>query len=336
MQHPVGAHYNPKTGRAELNSIVALLTNNSARAAVSHAVAGSLLTGGTFIAAVSAWWMVRSHQATGDDDARTMYRPATILGCLVALTAAVGLFFTGDTQGKLMFHQQPMKMASAESLCDTQTDPDFSILTVGRQNNCDSLTRVFEVPYVLPFLAEGRFRDVTLQGVRDIQRDYQHRFGPGDYRPNLFVTYWSFRAMIGFLLVPVLFALAHSGLPAGIGFPISGGFPGLALLTIPTPFLANSAGWVFTEMGRQPWVVAPNPTGDQQVRLTVAEGVSSHAPGMVVTSLAMFTLVYGVLAVIWFWLLKRYVVEGPQEHDAEPAPPTPPGADEVAPLSFAY
>ncbi|MDT5044674.1 MAG: cytochrome bd ubiquinol oxidase subunit [Mycobacterium sp.] len=199
MQHPVGAHYNPKTGRAELTSIVALLTNNFARAAVSHAVAGSLLTGGTFIAAVGAWWMVRSHQGTGDDDARTMYRPATILGCLVALTAAVGLFFTGDTQGKLMFHQQPMKMASAESLCDTQTDPDFSILTVGRQNNCHSLTRVFEVPYVLPFLAEGRFRDVKLQGVRDIQRDYQHRFGPGDYRPNLFVTYWSFRAKIGFL-----------------------------------------------------------------------------------------------------------------------------------------
>jgi len=336
MQHPVGAHYNPKTGRAELTSIVALLTNNFARAAVSHAVAGSLLTGGTFIAAVCAWWMVRSHRGTGDDDARTMYRPATILGCLVALTAAVGLFFTGDTQGKLMFHQQPMKMASAESLCATQTDPDFSILTVGRQNNCDSLTRVLEVPYVLPFLAEGRFHDVKLQGVRDIQRDYQHRFGPGDYRPNLFVTYWSFRAMIGFLLVPVLFALVSLWVTRGNRVPGQRWFSWLALLTIPSPFLANSAGWVFTEMGRQPWVVAPNPTGDQQVRLTVAEGVSSHAPGMVVTSLVMFTLVYGVLAVIWFWLLKRYVVEGPQEHDAEPAPPTPPGADEIAPLSFAY
>jgi len=289
-----------------------------------------------FIAAVCAWWMVRSHRGTGDDDARTMYRPATILGCLVALTAAVGLFFTGDTQGKLMFHQQPMKMASAESLCATQTDPDFSILTVGRQNNCDSLTRVLEVPYVLPFLAEGRFHDVKLQGVRDIQRDYQHRFGPGDYRPNLFVTYWSFRAMIGFLLVPVLFALVSLWVTRGNRVPGQRWFSWLALLTIPSPFLANSAGWVFTEMGRQPWVVAPNPTGDQQVRLTVAEGVSSHAPGMVVTSLVMFTLVYGVLAVIWFWLLKRYVVEGPQEHDAEPAPPTPPGADEIAPLSFAY
>ena len=110
----------------------------------------------------------------------------------------------------------------------------------------------------------------------------------------------------------------------------------LALLTLPTPFLASSAGWVFTEMGRQPWIVAPNPTGDPKVQLVVAEGVSHHAPALVVVSLVTFTLTYAVLAVVWFWLLKRYVVEGPLEHDAEPAAPAPPGADEVAPLSFAY
>src|SRR5690625_2222257 len=113
-------------------------------------------------------------------------------------------------------------------------------------------------------------------------------------------------------------------------------FGWVSLLAIPTPFLANSAGWVFTEMGRQPWVVVPNPTGDQQVRLTVAEGVSGHGPAMVVVSLVSFTLVYAVLAVIWFWLLQRYVVEGPQDHDAEPIAPAPPGDDEIAPLSFAY
>lgn len=332
MQHPVGAHYNPLTKRAELNSIVALLTNNTAQAAVSHAVTGALLTGGTFVAAVGAWWMVRARNS----DAATMYRPATILGCLVALAAAIGLFFTGDAQGKLMFHQQPMKMASAESLCDTQTDPGFSVLTVGTHNNCESITRVIEVPYVLPFLAEGRFNDVTLQGVRDIQRDYQHRFGADDYRPNLFVTYWSFRMMIGLLLVPVLFALTALWLTRRGRIPGERWLAWFALLTIPTPFLANSAGWVFTEMGRQPWIVAPNPTGDQLIRITVRDGVSNHAPAMVVTSLVTFTLVYAVLAVIWFWLLKRYVVEGPLEHDAEPAPPARPGEDEVAPLSFAY
>jgi cytochrome d ubiquinol oxidase subunit I len=335
MQHPVGAHYNPATGRAELDSIAALLGNNTARAAFSHAVAGSLLTAGTFVAAVSAWWLVRAQKAA-NPDAGAMYRPAAILGCGVALLATVGLFFTGDHQGKLMFQQQPMKMASAESLCDTETDPDFSILTVGRQNNCDNLTRVIQVPYVLPFLAESRFSDVTLQGVRNIQQQDQQRFGPNDYRPNLFVTYWSFRAMIGLMAIPALFALVTLWLTRRGRIPSQRWFPWLALLTIPTPFLANSAGWVFTEMGRQPWIVVPNPTGDQQVRLTVAQGVSDHVAAMVVTSLVTFTVLYAVLAVIWFWLLKRYIAEGPLEHDAEPAAPSPPGDADVAPLSFAY
>src|SRR6516165_6963269 len=341
MQHPVGAHYNPASRRAELNSITALLTNNTARAAFSHTVAGALLTAATFVAAVSAWWLVRSRipasaAPAGESDARTMFRSAAILGCWVALIAAVGLFFTGDAQGKLMFVQQPMKMASAESLCNTETDPDFSILTVGTHNNCESITRVIEVPYVLPFLADSRFSGVTLQGVRNIQEDYQQKFGPNNYRPNLFVTYWSFRMMIGLLAIPVLFALLTLWLTRGGRTPNQRWYSWLALLTIPTPFLAYSTGWVSTEMGRQPWIVVPNPTGDQQVRFTVHEAVSNHPPGIVITSLVTYTLVYAVLAVIWFFLLKRYIVEGPLEHDAEPAPPKAPSDDEVAPLSFAY
>jgi cytochrome d ubiquinol oxidase subunit I len=265
-----------------------------------------------------------------------MYRPAAILGCFVVLASAAGLFFTGDAQGKLMFQQQPMKMASAESLCHTETDPKFSILTVGTHNNCDSVTHLIEVPYVLPFLAEGRFTGVTLQGVKDLQQEYEAKFGPHDYRPNLFVTYWSFRAMIGFLAFPLLFALMALWMTRRGRLPHQRWFSWLALLTLPMPFLANSAGWVFTELGRQPWVVVPNPTGDQMLRLTVDQGVSGHSAGLVLTSLCVFTLLYAGLAVIWFWLIRRYVVEGPLEHDSEPAPPMPPGDDELAPLSFAY
>jgi cytochrome bd ubiquinol oxidase subunit I len=337
MQHPVGARFNPETGRAELVDFGALLTNNTAIWAFLHAVAGSLLTAGAFVAGICAWLMVRSHKRSGEDaDARTMYRPATILGSLVALAASVALFFTGDVQGKLMFEQQPMKMASAESLCHTDTDPNFSFLTVGTHNNCDSVIHLIEVPYILPFLAEGTFSGVTLDGVKDLQEHYEERFGPGDYRPNLFVTYWAFRAMIGLLLIPVAFALVTLWLTRGRRIPNQRWLGWFGLLTIHKPFLANSAGWVFTEMGRQPWVVVPNPTGDQLVRMTVQEGVSDHAAGTVFFSLAVFTLLYGVLAVIWFFLMRRYVVEGPQEHDSEPAPPTPPREDEVAPLSFAY
>src|SRR6202022_3416648 len=313
MQHPVGAHYNPATRRAELQSITALLSNNTAREAFSHTVAGSLLTAAPFFPPISAWWLVRSGKPASPDaesDARTMFRPAAILGCWVALVATVGLFFTGDHQGKLMFVQQPMKMASAESLCNTETDPDFSILTIGTHNNCDSVTRVIEVPYVLPFLAQGKTHDVTLQGVRNIQQDYQQRFGPNDYRPNLFVTYWSFRAMIGLLAIPALFAVVALWLTRGGRIPKARWLSWFALATLPTPFLANSAGWVFTEMGRQPWVVVPNPPGGPMIRLNVANGVSGHSAAMVVASLVTFTVIYAVLAVIWFWLIRRYVVEG--------------------------
>ena len=169
----------PGDRRAELDSIVALLTNNTALAAFSHAVTGSLLTAGTFVAAVSAWWLVRSHRPapTQPVDARTHVPPGGHPGMLGRAGRRRRPVLHRRPQGKLMFHQQPMKMASAESLCDTETDPDFSILTVGTHNNCDSVTRVIEVPYVLPFLAEGRFSGVTLQGVRNIQQDYEQRFG---------------------------------------------------------------------------------------------------------------------------------------------------------------
>jgi cytochrome bd ubiquinol oxidase subunit I len=340
MQHPVGARFNPETSRAELIDFGALLTNNTAIWAFLHAITGALLTAGAFVAGISAWLMVRALRKADEpeaaEDARTMYRPAAIVGSLVALGASVALFFTGDIQAKLMFVQQPMKMASAESLCHTETNPSFSILTVGTQNNCDSVTRVIDVPYVLPYLAEGKFTGVTLVGVTDLQQQYQEKFGPGDYRPNLFVTYWAFRAMIGLLLIPVAFALATLWLTRRGRMPDRRWFGWFALATIPTPFLANSAGWVFTEMGRQPWVVVPNPDGDQLVRMTVQQGVSDHAAGMVFFSLGVFGLLYGGLAVVWFWLLRRYVVEGPLEHDSEPTPPTPPSDDDVAPLSFAY
>jgi cytochrome bd ubiquinol oxidase subunit I len=138
------------------------------------------------------------------------------------------------------------------------------------------------------------------------------------------------------LAVPVLFALVMLWLTRGGRAPGGRWLSVFALVTLPTPFLANSAGWVFTEMGRQPWVVVPNPTGDKMVRLTVSEGVSPNSVATVVTSLVAFTLVYAVLAVIWFYLMRRYVVEGPLEHDSEPAPPAPPDDQAVAPLSFAY
>ncbi|BAD55430.1 cytochrome ubiquinol oxidase subunit I [Nocardia farcinica] len=350
MQHPVGARYNPERGRAELTSIWEVLTNNTTLAAFPHVIAGSFLVAGTFVAGIAGWWMVRNARSADPvrrEEARTMWRPAGRAGMYVILVSMVAVVLTGDIQGKLMFEQQPMKMASAESLCHTQTDPDFSVLTVGTHNNCDSVTHLIEVPYVLPYLAEGKFEGVTLDGVKDLQQAYIEKFGPGDYRPNLFVTYWSFRAMIGLSAGSVLLVLAGLWLTRRGRVPDQRWYSWLSLLAIPTPFLANSAGWVFTEMGRQPWVVVPNPTGDPALRMTVQQGVSDHSFSTVLISLVVFTLLYGALAVVWFYLIRRYVIEGP-EPAAPPKPDRPDdsggtgrtsGAAEepaVEQLSFAY
>lgn len=322
MQHPVGAVYNPDTGRAELVDIVALLTNPTALAAFPHAVAGSFLTAGTFVLGIAGWWMMR------DRDRAERHRPAFTMGLWTTVVSSVAVFLTGDIQAKLMFVQQPMKMASAESLCHTATDPWFSVLTIGTHNNCDSVRHLIELPWVLPFLAEGRFSGVTLQGVQDLQAQAVARFGPGNYTPNLFVTYWSFRAMIGLMagslaLAAISWWLTRGGrLPAGR----AGRLLSLAsLAALPFPFLANSAGWIFTEMGRQPWVVHPNPesAGDPRtelIRMTVDMGVTDHAPLNVIISLVGFTLVYAALAVVWFRLLQRVVRAGLPEGPAG-APP---------------
>ncbi|MBY6361750.1 cytochrome ubiquinol oxidase subunit I [Rhodococcoides corynebacterioides] len=342
MQHPVGAIYNPDTGRAELVDIVAMLTNNTALAAFPHAVAGSFLTAATFVAGIAGWWMVRSARRgeTGpESDARSMFRPAARLAFVVMIVSGAALAVTGDIQGKLMFDQQPMKMASAESLCHTETGASFSILTIGTHNDCDSVQHIVAIPGLTSFLAESD-TGATVQGVTELQAQYEQMYGPGNYRPNLFVTYWAFRAMIGLAAGSAALALAGLWVTRGGRIPDQRWFSRLSLLAIPTPFLANSAGWIFTEMGRQPWIVAPNPTGVDMIRLTVDQGVSDHPVGLVVASLATFTVVYAALGAVWFGLMRRYVQAGPLEHDRHPhtddTEDTDDTDDAARPLSFAY
>ncbi|MFV8381728.1 cytochrome ubiquinol oxidase subunit I [Corynebacterium hindlerae] len=342
MQHPVGAVFNPETGRAELTDIGALLSNPTALAAWPHTFSGSLLTAGTFMAGISAWWIVRDRLAH-KDRASILWRPTMRLGLWVTAISSVLLGITGDIQAKLMFIQQPMKMASAESLCETQMDPHFSVLTVGTHNNCESVKHLIEVPWVLSFLSETKFSGVTLQGVNQLQDKYEALYGPGNYTPNLFVTYWSFRMMIGLIVGSLILCVLGFWFSRKGALPDKKWFGTLALWATPFPFLANSAGWVFTEMGRQPWIVHPNPAfapgspnGEDQIHLIVDFGVSNHAPWVVWVSLIGFTLVYGLLALVWFWLIRKKVLEGPlplgaSDHAADGyGPPDAP----VEPLRF--
>ena len=345
MQRPTGAAYNPETGRAELIDIAALLSNPIALTAFPHAVSGAFLVSGTFVAGISAWWMVRTRLHAADQaEARELWRPLLRLGLGVIVVAAVALSITGDMQAKLMFEYQPMKMASAEALCHTEEDPWFSILAISTFNDCDSVTEIISVPWVLSFLASGSFSGVTLQGVTELQAHYEELYGPGNYTPNLFVTYWSFRLMIGLMVVSIAVAVIGFWLTRRGRTSDNRWFARAAVLAIPFPFLANSFGWIFTEMGRQPWIVHPNisfgpgaPNMEDEIHMIVDFGVSNHSTATVWASLITFTLLYGALAVVWFWLMRRHTLAGPPPVGAaaEIAEETyGPRTDELEPLNF--
>jgi cytochrome d ubiquinol oxidase subunit I len=202
-----------------------------------------------------------------------------------------------------------------------------------------------DVPYVLSFLATGSFSS-KVEGVQDLIPQYQAKYGtnypndpalgslagkPIDYVPDLPVTYWGFRLMIGFGAVAALAALGALWLVRRGRFPRTRWFPRAAVLAIATPYLANAFGWIFTEMGRQPWVVAPNPTGVDGVWLYTAEAVSSGVTtGEALTSVIALTTVYAVLAVIEIVLMVRYVRAGVDAVLPDEDQP----ADDV--LTFAY
>jgi cytochrome d ubiquinol oxidase subunit I len=329
MQHPVGVRFNPESGRAELTSIWQLLTNSTALSAFPHAVTAAFVTAATFVAGIAGWWMVRAGRGADGQTQAAIYRPAFRLALAVLVISGIGVAISGDAQAKLMFEQQPMKMAAAEALCATEEGAGFSVFAIGDvANNCD--VRTLSIPGLTAFLATGD-PNATVPGVNDLQAQYEQKYGPGDYKPLLAATYWNFRLMIGFGAVSALLAVVGLWFTRRGRTPAAPWFAKLALIAIPMPFLANMTGWIFTEMGRQPWVVAPNPTGNPDVRMLTADGVSLVGPFSVATSLTVFTLLYGVLAVVWFGLMKRYASEGvPDLHPQEPTDET------DAPLSFAY
>ncbi|MFC5290617.1 cytochrome ubiquinol oxidase subunit I, partial [Actinokineospora guangxiensis] len=345
MQHPVGVAL--VDGKPVLTSIWAVLTNNTALAAIPHTVAGTFAVAGSFLVGIAAWHLWRKRET--EDEDRPVWRSSLKFGGWVSAVAFAVLAVTGDIQGKLMFEQQPMKMAAAEALCHTESPAAFSVFAIGdvTRPDCENVKSV-TVPALLSFLAHGDFT-TEVRGIEDLVVEYQQKYGefypvderlgelsgqPIDYVPNLPVTYWGFRLMIGLgalgtaVAVFALWVTRRGRIPAGRWFPR------LALGAIALPFAANSFGWIFTEMGRQPFVVVPNPTGVDGVWMYTARAVSGLSVGEVLASLIALTLVYAVLAAVEVFLIAKYVRGGV----AGVMPPKPDkGKDEdTDALAFAY
>jgi cytochrome d ubiquinol oxidase subunit I len=304
MQHPVGVQL--VNGKPRLTDIWAVLGNSTVLATFPHTLAGAFAVAGTVLVGISAW-RLRKPKTDGP-----VFQSSLKLGAWVGVVAFVAVAISGDAQAKLMFQQQPMKMAAAEALCHTEQPAGFSVFAIGdvSQPNCESVKSI-ELPGLLSFLANSD-TDSKVTGVTDLVAQYRAKYGATypdgtavDYVPTLPVTYWAFRLMIGFGIV------AAAGCALALWRIRRGRSPGrwlarLALFGIATPFLANALGWIFTEMGRQPFVVAPNPSGVDGVWMFTAQAVSGTLTvGEALTSVIVLTLVYGVLAAVEAVLVVR-------------------------------
>jgi cytochrome bd ubiquinol oxidase subunit I len=310
MRHPVGFEINEETGRAQLNDIGAVLTNPQAWSTYLHTVAASFVVAAAFVIAVRAFkiWRARHHGDTGDKSTAPppregeLFRKTLRLGMVVGLVAGVISVYSGDHQAKLAAAYEPMKLASAEALWDTEEGAPFSAFAVGDTE--EGLNTVdFTIPNVLSFLATGSF-DGEVHGINDLQEHYEEVYGPGDYVPNVFVTYWSFRLMLGLGMVTAVVSAVGLWLTRRRRTPEARWFLFAAMAALPAALTGTILGWVLTEMGRQPWTVH----GYLLTAQSVSPGVSTAT---VAFSLACFTLLYGILAVVEAGLLWRYIKKGP-------------------------
>lgn len=300
MQHPVG--YAVEGTRAVMNNFGALLTNPYLWTQFPHTVLSGFTTGAFFILGISAYHLVRRHEM---DFFRRSFTLATIFGVISVFL----VILVGHSQGQRMVQVQPMKMAAAEALWESENPASFSLFTVGDQANLKDVFAI-RIPYLLSVMAYNQPTG-EVKGIRNLQESYVAQYGEGNYIPSVFTMYWTFRIMVGagFLMMAIaLLALYPILRNRPIGqIPLIRFLP----LAIALPYLANSAGWLFTEMGRQPWVV---------VGLMKTEKAFSPnlTVGMVLTTLIVFTLVYGLLMFADVYLLKKFAKAGPTPRTTAP------------------
>ncbi len=309
MQEPVG--YTLANGRAEMVDFFALLLNPHVWVQFPHVFFSGTATTGFFILAVSAYRLRKK------DNVAEMFRRSFRMGTIYALIGVIAVMIVGHSQAQHMIEAQPMKMAAAEALWESEDPAPMSLLTIGNEPELKDIWAI-KVPGLLSFLAYNRF-DGEVQGIKNIQAEYEQTYGPGNYIPPVAVSYWTFRFMVGAGLAMLALALFALYLVWKDKFEQNTRFLSLLIWALALPYIANSTGWLFTEIARQPWIVFG-------LQLT-QDGVSPNVSvGMVLTSLIGFTIIYGVLMAADIYLLAKFSKTGAGEdsHESEsddaPAP----------------
>ncbi|WP_338451310.1 cytochrome ubiquinol oxidase subunit I [Niallia oryzisoli] len=296
MQNPVG--YAIQNGRAETTDFIAVITNPKLLVAFPHVIFGALATGAFFVVGISAYNFLKKRDLE-------FFRRSITIGLIIGLVSSLGIAFSGHSQSQYLMGEQPMKMAAAEGLWEDSGDPAAWTVIANIDTENKETIMSLEIPYALSFLAYGDFKG-KVEGMNTLQAEYEKLYGPGNYIPPVKTTFWNFRIMAGLGGVLVLLSLIGLYMRRRGTLENKTWMLKLMVASLFFPFIANTAGWIMSEIGRQPWIV----NGLMRTSDAVSPAVSA---GSVLFSLVAFTLVYTLLAIAMVVLFIRIIKQGPQE-----------------------
>jgi cytochrome d ubiquinol oxidase subunit I len=290
MQHPVG--YKLVDGEAQLTDVWALLSNEFALRAMFHTILAGLTTASIVVLGIACWHLLQGRNVE-------IFRRAAALALVVAVPVTFVNLTVGSRFGIVVTSAQGMKIAASEALWNTEQPAGFSLFQIGGfSQNDQKPSFVVQVPRLLSFLATGSFK-AEVQGLNQLQQQESKQYGKGNYMPPVRTAYWAMRIMA--YLGTLMFAVAAIGawLYRRRKLESARWFLWTAVVAIAFPFVAAASGWVLTEVGRQPWIVQ----GLLKTSQANSPNVSSATIG---ASLGVFVVLYVVLGVVDFVLMRRY------------------------------
>jgi cytochrome d ubiquinol oxidase subunit I len=297
MQRPVGSHV--VDGRAELEDVWALMTNRFGIVAFAHVILVGLTTAAAVVFGVACWHLLRGRNAE-------LFRPAVKLALIVGVPISAINLAVGSHLGVVVTDYQPMKIAATEAQWTTCQPCSFSLFQIGGFS-ADDQTPTFsiQIPHLLSVLATSSWNG-KVEGMTELQKQDEAKYGPGDYTPPTRTTYWSMRIMAyAGTLVFLVFAVGAFLFRRG-RLETARWFLWAGVLTIPLPYISALAGWVLSEVGRQPWIV-------WGFLKTADANSPSVSTSTIALSLAVFAALYGALAIVDFVLMRRYARLDPPE-----------------------
>jgi len=300
MQEPVG--YVLRGGRVEMVDFSAVILNPNIWHQFPHTLMSGLTTASFFILGISAYHLLRQNETE-------VFTRSFQMAAITGVIATLAVVMNGHSQAQHMVETQPMKMAAAEALWETESPASFSLFTIGNMSERRDVFAI-RLPRLLSLLSYNQLSG-EVKGMNDLQAEYETRYGPGNYIPPAIVPYWSFRIMVGAGTALAALALYSVFLVMGEVFTQHTLALRLLVWAIALPYLANTAGWLLTEVGRYPWVVF----GLVKLEEAVSPSVSV---GMLWVSLIGYVLLYGILIAATVYLLRKYAKAGPAILDEIP------------------